>query len=102
MSDAPLASGQRAEHWDAAYETRGHTGVSWFQPTATTSLQLIERLGIAQDAAVIDIGGGASVLADSLVVRGFTDVSVLDVSEAALAEVRRRMGAITAVSLLRE
>jgi len=102
MTDASLSGGQRAEHWDAAYETRGVTGVSWFQPTATTSVQLIERLGIAHDAAVIDIGGGASVLADSLLDRGFTDVSVLDVSRAALAEVRQRLGAITTVSLLQE
>ena len=96
-----MSSG-RAEHWDAAYETRGATGVSWFQPTATTSIQLIERLRIARDAAVIDIGGGASVLADALLDCGFTDVSVLDVSKAALAEVRERLGPNTSLSLLQE
>jgi len=102
VSDAPLSHGQRAEHWDAAYETRGATGVSWFQPTATTSIELIERLRIPKSAAVVDIGGGASVLADALLDQGFTDVSVLDVSQAALAEVRRRLGASTSVSLLHE
>ena len=85
-----------------AYETRGATGVSWFQPTATTSIELIERLGIPKTAAVIDIGGGASVLADGLLDRGFTDVSVLDVSKAALAEVNRRLGAHASLSLLQE
>ena len=66
--------------------------MSWFQPTATTSIELIERLGIPKSAAVIDIGGGASLLADALLDRGFTDVSVLDVSKAALAEVREAVG----------
>jgi 2-polyprenyl-3-methyl-5-hydroxy-6-metoxy-1,4-benzoquinol methylase len=102
MSEAPISSGQRAAHWDAAYETRGTTGVSWFQPTATTSIQLIERTGIAQGAAIIDIGGGASLLADALLDRGFTDVSVLDVSKAALAEVRQRLDSNASVSLLQE
>ena len=93
MGEGPLTAAERADHWDAAYETRGTTGVSWFQPTATTSIELIERLGIPKTAAIIDIGGGASVLADALLDRGFTDVSVLDVSKAALAEVDQRLGA---------
>lgn len=102
MSEPSPPRRQRAEHWDAAYETKGSTGVSWYQPTATTSIELIERLGIAKDAAVIDIGGGASTLADGLLDRGFTDVSVLDISKAALAEVRQRRGFNTSLSLLRE
>jgi 2-polyprenyl-3-methyl-5-hydroxy-6-metoxy-1,4-benzoquinol methylase len=102
MSETPLSGAQRAKHWDTAYETRGATGVSWFQPTATTSIELIERLGIAHGAAIIDVGGGASLLADALIARGFTDVSVLDVSEAALAEVHQRLGSNPSVSLLQE
>ncbi len=102
MSEAPLSGGERAGHWDAAYEARGSTGVSWFQPTAATSIELIERLEIPKTAAIIDIGGGASVLADGLLDRGFTDISVLDVSKAALAEVRQRLGAHSPLSLLQE
>ena len=101
MAQAP-SDAQRAEHWDSAYETRGATGVSWYQPTATTSIELIERLGTPKGAAVIDIGGGASVLADALLDRGFVDVSVLDVSKAALAEVRKRLDARMSLSLLQE
>jgi len=102
MSDASISPRLRGEHWDAAYETHGGSGVSWFQPTATTSIELIERLGIPKHAAIIDIGGGASLLADALLEQGFTDVSLLDVSRAALAEVRKRLGASTSVSLLHE
>src|ERR1700730_656424 len=102
MGEAPLSGGERADHWDAAYETGGATGVSWFQPTATRSMDLIDRLGIPRSAVIIDIGGGASVLADTLFERGFSDVSILDLSKAALAEVRRRLGANTSLSLLQE
>lgn len=77
-----------AGHWDAAYRDLGVAGVSWFQPEPTLSLELIERLGITPDTAVIDVGGGASSLVDHLLNRGFTDVSVLDISKAALEEGR--------------
>jgi cyclopropane fatty-acyl-phospholipid synthase-like methyltransferase len=55
-------------------------------------LELIEELHIPRDAAVIDIGGGASLLADCLVERHFSDVTVLDLSEAALRESQHRLG----------
>jgi SAM-dependent methyltransferase len=92
---------QRAVHWDAAYARRGVTGVSWYQPVPRVSLELIEALRTPPDAAVVDIGGGASRLVDCLVDRGFTDVTVLDISASVLEEVRRRLGD-PSVSLLHE
>ena len=56
------------------------------------SFQLIEAMGIPPDAAVIDVGGGASGLVGRLVELGFSDLTVLDVSESALEEIRRRLG----------
>ncbi len=75
----------RAEHWDEAYSTRGIDGVSWYQPIPAVSLELVAVLEVSPEAAVIDVGGGGSFLADELVGRGFVDVTVLDVSAAALA-----------------
>jgi 2-polyprenyl-3-methyl-5-hydroxy-6-metoxy-1,4-benzoquinol methylase len=74
----------RAEHWDEAYRSRGIEGVSWYQPVPTVSLALVDALGVARDAPVLDAGGGGSFLADALVKRGFTDITVLDLSAAAL------------------
>jgi SAM-dependent methyltransferase len=56
------------------------------------SLALIERLDVPKTAPIIDVGGGASLLVDELVARGYTDVSVLDVSSTALELARRRLG----------
>jgi trans-aconitate methyltransferase len=64
-------------------------------------MQLIDRLAIPVDAAIIDIGGGASTLVDDLESRGFADLTVLDVSDLALVEVRRRLGESKNVRLLR-
>ncbi len=80
-----------SRHWDFAYTERGVEGVSWYQPVPQTSLELIEALEIPHEAGVIDIGGGASLLADCLVERQFSDVTVLDVSESALGEVQSRL-----------
>jgi trans-aconitate methyltransferase len=66
--------------------------VSWFQPEATTSLELIEGTGVALDAPVIDVGAGASLLVDGLLERGFRDITLLDIADAALAETQRRLG----------
>jgi SAM-dependent methyltransferase len=54
------------------------------------SLELLDRAGVTAAASVIDVGGGASTLVDSLLARGHRDISVLDLSSEALAEARRR------------
>jgi SAM-dependent methyltransferase len=91
---------QREAHWDAAYQERGFTGVSWYQATPTVSLELIRGLGLPADAAILDVGGGASGLAEALAAEGFSDLTVLDVSSVALGELRRRLGPDAAVTLV--
>ena len=89
--------------WDAVYERAGAAGVSWYQREAGVSLELIDRLAIPPDTATIDVGGGASALVDQLRRRGFSDLTVVDVSASALDTVRQRLGEDAhAVHLLRE
>jgi hypothetical protein len=89
--------------WDAVYERAGAAGVSWYQPEAVVSLELIDRLAIPPDTATIDVGGGASALVDQLLRRGFSDLTVVDVSASALDTVRQRLGEEAhAVHLVRE
>jgi trans-aconitate methyltransferase len=82
----------RRQHWEKVYTTRGESEVSWFQQTPAPSLELIELAGAIHDSAIIDIGGGASRLVDNLVSRGCRDLTVLDLSAAALASARSRIG----------
>lgn len=91
----PVGGGEatgRRQHWEAVYQQKAPTEVSWYQSEPEMSLSLIEELGLAHDAPVLDVGGGTSTLVDSLVDRGFTDVSVLDLSKTALETSRRRLG----------
>lgn len=76
--------------------------MSWYQPEPTMSLALIDRLRVPKGAPVIDVGGGASLLVDGLLARGYTDLAVLDLSSTALEIARRRLGASTRVRWLRE
>ncbi len=83
----------RRQHWDAVYARRSSTEVSWFQAHPAQSLRAIEAAGLDVQAAIIDIGGGASTLIDELVQRGFEDLTVLDISANVLAKVAERLGA---------
>ena len=80
------------EHWDRVYTTKGPENVSWYRPHLERSLAFLEAARIDPDAAVIDVGGGASTLVDDLLGRGFSNVTVLDLSRSALDAARERLG----------
>ena len=87
-----MNTGDCQAHWENVYATKGEEEVSWFQENPALSLGLLRLVGATPASAIIDIGGGASRLADALVLRGYADVTVLDLSEAALAVAQHRIG----------
>jgi 2-polyprenyl-3-methyl-5-hydroxy-6-metoxy-1,4-benzoquinol methylase len=80
------------EHWENVYTTKALKDVSWYQPLPGESLAFMEELQIPPHAAIIDIGGGDSLLADHLLDRGYTDITVLDISAAAIERAKKRLG----------
>jgi hypothetical protein len=80
-----------ASHWDQAY-ARGETAWSWFEDQPGMSLRMLESAGVAATDAVIDVGGGASSLAQLLLDRGFRDITVLDVSVTGMQHARQHLG----------
>jgi 2-polyprenyl-3-methyl-5-hydroxy-6-metoxy-1,4-benzoquinol methylase len=93
MKTTNTASLQASQaHWEKVYSTKTANAVSWYQPHADESLQLIRQTGLPRDAALIDVGGGASTLVDDLLAAGYSDLRVLDLSEAALNTARQRLG----------
>ncbi len=80
------------QHWEKVYNEKGPAQVSWYQITASVSLALIEEMGINQMGRVIDVGAGASVLADKLLEEGFKNIAVLDISAKALQYSKERLG----------
>lgn len=85
-------SNDRASHWESIYQTKADDQVSWFQHTPEPSLTLLTLAGATPASAIIDIGAGASHLVDALIDRGHGDVTVLDISQAALDADRARLG----------
>nr|WP_134595056.1 class I SAM-dependent methyltransferase [Pseudomonas aeruginosa] len=83
---------QDKSHWESVYTHKAADAVSWYQPHADSSLALIRQTGIAADAAIIDVGGGASTLVDDLLAAHYSDLTVLDISAAALDVARHRLG----------
>lgn len=87
-----MSAADRQAHWQNVYTTKGENEVSWFQERPSISLQFIEAAGGGLDAAIVDIGGGASRLVDALLEAGYCNLTVLDLSEAALAASQKRIG----------
>ena len=83
---------EKKGHWQSVYESKGEQQTSWFRPHLDESLRLVDGLALDPATPVIDIGGGRSNFVDDLLARGFSDLAVLDLSEAALAEARTRLG----------
>jgi SAM-dependent methyltransferase len=83
----------RSEHWNGVYTSKREGDVSWFEATPAVSLQLLEAAGLDSTTRVLDVGGGDSHLVDELIARGLRAVTVLDVSAAAVARARARLGA---------
>jgi len=80
------------EHWENIFKTKESDEVSWTQEVPTVSLEFIHKFNIPKTTSIIDIGGGDSKLVDCLIAEGFTNVSVLDISEAAILKAKKRLG----------
>jgi 2-polyprenyl-3-methyl-5-hydroxy-6-metoxy-1,4-benzoquinol methylase len=79
-------------HWENIYSTKTPDQVSWYRPHLETSMALIKRAAIDRRASIIDVGGGESTLVDDLLEQEFQNITVLDVSQAAIDVNKARLG----------
>ena len=82
----------KRSHWETVYSNKQPHEVSWTQEVPGTSLSFLHRLPVDKNAAIIDVGGGDSRLVDYLLQEGYTNVTVLDISQAALQKAQDRLG----------
>ena len=80
------------QHWETVFTTKAENEVSWYQKQPQTSIQLVQACKVAKDAKIIDIGGGDSYLIDNLLELGYTNLFLLDISEAAIERAKKRLG----------
>ena len=81
------------KHWEDVYQNKKPNEVSWLQEIPKMSLEYIQQLNIPLSAKIIDIGGGDSYLAEHLLEKGYTNITVLDISENAINRAKQRLGA---------
>ena len=79
-------------HWEEFYHSTSPGKVSWYQENPATSLDFIEKTGLPKEAPILDVGSGASTLVDQLLLRGYRNLALLDVSTKALLLTRQRLG----------
>lgn len=79
-------------HWEQVYATNPTEKLGWFADHLGTSLSWIQGISLSPDTPIIDVGGGASTLADDLLDEGYRSLSVLDISAKALSVAKVRLG----------
>jgi SAM-dependent methyltransferase len=79
-------------HWETIYRTKSPEQMSWTEEIPRTSLEFIDSFRLPKTAHIIDIGGGDSRLVDFLLVNGYTNITVLDISREALNRAQHRLG----------
>tara|TARA_B100000767_G_scaffold275659_1_gene314102 strand:+ start:10707 stop:11321 length:615 start_codon:yes stop_codon:yes gene_type:complete len=85
---------EKKEHWEHVYRTKNPQQVSWTQENPKTSFNYIKNSDLAKNSAIIDVGGGDSFLVDYLLKEGYTNLTVLDISEQAIERAKKRQGTL--------
>ncbi len=83
---------ERKTYWENVFSTKQETEVSWYQEKPKPSLDIFQKLNLAKDAKIIDIGGGDSYLIDALLELGYTNLYLLDISAKAIERIKNRLG----------
>jgi len=83
---------EKKKHWENIYQTKELTEVSWYEPVPQTSLDFLKQYNIGFGAKIIDIGGGDSFFVDHLLKLGYSDITVLDISQQAISKAKKRLG----------
>jgi SAM-dependent methyltransferase len=78
-------------HWEKIYTSKAPETLSWHRDHLETSLALIE-CAAGRSSSIIDVGGGESTLVDDLLLQGYEDLTVLDISQTAIDVARKRSG----------
>lgn len=86
----------RKDHWEHVYESKGPTELSWFQAVPSKSMAMIRATGVPTEAPIIDVGAGVSSLVDVLRNSDYSNITVLEIANSAIAESRARLGSAAA------
>lgn len=89
---ASIGMKDQKEHWEEIYRKKANIDMSWYVPHLDASLSMIENLNLSIETPIIDVGSGDSTLVDDLLLRGFRNITLLDISSLALEVTCKRLG----------
>ena len=80
------------EHWDKVYSSNDTEKLGWYEETPIPFMKLLSKCHISNDASILDVGAGATTLIDYLINTGYTNITVADISEVGLKQLKGRLG----------
>jgi SAM-dependent methyltransferase len=80
------------DHWEHVWTDKPADEVSWYQPDPQPCLDWVRRVSAPSDRIAI-VGAGASTLISSLLADGYGGLIAVDISAAALVQLRAQLGA---------
>ena len=80
------------EHWERIYNKTAVEKLGWFENKPEPSLRLINHCNLSKNAAILNVGTGASTMVDELLTLGFRNITATDISSGAIEALRQRLG----------
>jgi len=80
------------EHWERVYQNASVDKLGWYEARSEPSLKLIEQCKPGKEAAILNVGAGATTLVDELLELGYRNIIANDISSSALEGLQQRLG----------
>ncbi len=84
------------KHWETIYETRDSCDLGWYEESPDACMDMFSRCDIDTSDLILEVGAGTSSFIRCLMDAGHTNIAAVDISQAALDESKRQLGAESA------
>lgn len=79
------------DYWNDTYK-KDISKLNWYEEKPRPSLKLIKMCNLKKDAAILNVGAGATILIDELLKLGYNNIIANDLSANALSKIQERLG----------
>ncbi len=79
-------------HWNKVYTRNEIDKLGWYEESPEPSLRLINKCNLRKNAALLNVGAGATTLVGELLDIGYERIIANDISSAALDKLKKRLG----------
>ena len=80
------------EHWNHVYLNKPEENLGWYETDFNPTLKLISKTGLNKSSRIFIVGAGTTMLIETLMAIGYSNLIVTDISEVALNKLKERLG----------